>query len=52
MPTPTVEADEVISALRSDDQAAFAELTERFRRLLHVHCYRMLGSFDEAEEIV
>jgi RNA polymerase sigma-70 factor (ECF subfamily) len=51
MPTATVD-DEVIAALRSGDQAAFAAVIERFRRQLHVHCYRMLGSFDEAEEIV
>jgi RNA polymerase sigma-70 factor (ECF subfamily) len=51
MPSATVD-DQVIAALRSGDQAAFAAVTERFRRQLHVQCYRMLGSFDEAEEIV
>ena len=51
MPTATVD-DEVIAALRSGDEAAFVAMTERFRRQLHVHCYRMLGSFDEAEEVV
>jgi RNA polymerase sigma-70 factor (TIGR02960 family) len=28
----------------------FEQALERHRRELHVHCYRMLGSFDEAED--
>ena len=31
-------------------RSAFGALAERHRRELHVHCYRMLGSFEEAED--
>ena len=31
---------------------AFPELAQRHRRALHVHCYRMVGSFTEADDLV
>ncbi|MEA2651994.1 MAG: hypothetical protein QOI85_1715, partial [Chloroflexota bacterium] len=34
------------------EEPGFSALAERHRRELHVHCYRMLASFDEAEDAV
>ena len=34
------------------DETAFDALVERHRRELQVHCYRLLGSFDDSEDLV
>jgi RNA polymerase sigma-70 factor (ECF subfamily) len=46
------EEPAVVEAVRAGVESAFLSLTERHGRELLVHCYRMLGNLQDAEDMV
>jgi RNA polymerase sigma-70 factor (ECF subfamily) len=45
------DVDAVVAAATAGDESAFSELVARYRHELQAHAYRMLGSYEESEDL-
>lgn len=50
--TDPQQEDSRLTAAKNGDKDQFSELAEPYRRELQIHCYRILGSLQEADDLV
>src|SRR5262245_53490428 len=56
-PSPTVGVitgvdTQTLARARAGDEAAFGDLVEPYRREIQLHCYRILGSLQDAQDML